>query len=536
MKKSYKAVLILLCFAMLLTLVGCGNSNSSENDNSANRYGGHANIRISGISGLDPLSQTGHNNYQWTTMVYETALTRDTADNIQPGVCEYTLSDDMLTLCLWVREGVLFHNGDTVDIYDVEASLLRAFRRYSSIKSKVLPYVEFMEVDDEGKILTLTFRQWREDIFYYLASYRTWCPIMPKEICEKYEDKSLGAELADCIGTGPYTITDYKKHSHVTVTRFADYIPYESGHTGFAGPKYAYLDSVTFWNDSSDKSAVEGLIAGKYDSVDCMLPVMEGAMESNSITSTDRSTNSGWYMIFNPYGNESVCNKYPSLRKAVMAAIDTEALLSALTNKRYNLAKTPILDEAYDTDIFENVDYGGGVDLELVAQYTAQARQEGWNGTDPVIIVPFDSNKDAADLLLEYLQEAKIPVQYKEASGTSLSWRKKPDNHWDVYFYTAAFPNTPALIQDVILNTYWHSQQKDDIMTQMKLTKPGTQEYQALWLKLAQQWVDDCAVPFLGFESGTLYHKIGLHNNEDAGSLQRYWFNAYWDNPENHIG
>lgn len=530
MKK--RLLCIIICLIVLFSMGGC--SDTTDTDTSANRYGGHANIRVSGISGLDPLSQTGYNNYQWTTMIFENALTRDTEDRIQPGVCEYTLSDDQLTLVLWVREGVMFHNGDTVDIHDVEASLLRAFRRYSSIKKKVVPYLDKMELDESAKTLTLRFTENREDILYYLASYRTWCAIMPKEICKAYEDKSISKEIADCIGTGPYKVTDFKRNSFITVSRFDGYVPNENGLTGFAGPKYAYLDSATFWNVSSDKSAVEGLIGGVYDSVDCMLPVFEGAMDSNHITSTERTGNSGWYMIFNPYGDTSVCRKYPSLRKAVMAAIDTEALLSTLTNSRYRLAKTPLLSDVYDTDIFQKAEYMGPADPELAAKYMAQAKQEGWNGTDPVVIVPFDINLEAAEQLEAFLYDAQIPVVYKKVSGTNLSWRKNPKNQWDVYFYTAAFSFTPALTQDVIINTYWRSEEKDTIISNMKDLAPGDPQYMRLWLELAQLWVDDCAVPFLGYEDGTLFHKDTLHNNEDPGSFQRYWFNAYWDDPENH--
>ena len=67
-------------------------------------------------SGLDPLKQTGIWKYPFTTCVYENALTRDTDNNICPGVCDFELSDDMLTLKLWVRENMVFHNGDPVEI------------------------------------------------------------------------------------------------------------------------------------------------------------------------------------------------------------------------------------------------------------------------------------------------------------------------------------------------------------------------------------------------------------------------------------
>ena len=347
-------------------------------------------------------------------------------------------------------------------------------------------------------------------------------------------DKSISTDIADCIGTGPYSITDYKRHSFITVTRFDDYTTWENGMSGTAGPKYAYLDSVTFWNVSAAKTAYEGLFTGKYDVTDCMLPILESALDSKNITSTERDTNSGWYMIFNPYGRKSVCNRYPSLRKAVMAAISTEELLSELTSGCYQLSSTPILDKKYDTEIFHNADYMGPTNTQLVQSYAEQARKEGWNGTDPVIIVPFDKNENAARMVESFLSDAGIPVSFVEESNPNLKWRKNADSQWDVYFYNAAFSISPSQTQDVITKTYWQNERKDAILEEMRSLKEEDPKYYQLWLEFAQLWVDDCYVPFLGFESGTLYHKETFHNNDDEGSLQRYWYNAYWEDPENH--
>lgn len=549
MIKQKQLICLTLCCVMLFGLLnGCGKNTAAapttapaENAATENNtipdhpYGGHVNVRITGITGLDPLTQTGYSNYQWTTLVFENALTRDLEDNIQPGVCDYAISDDKCTLTLWVREGMLFHNGDTVDIYDVEASLNRAFTRYSSIKSKVVPFVKSMEVAPDGKTLTLQFTQWREDIYYYLASYRTWCAIMPKEICESYTEISINKKAEDCIGTGPYKVSDYKRKSYITLERFEDYVVQYSDRTGFAGPKYAYLDSITFWNISDDSNAVQGLLSGKFDSVDCMLPEFAGSLESHNIASTTLDTNTGWYVYFNTNGKRNITAKYPSLRKAVMASIDTEELLKILTHNQYTADATPILDGVYDIETFQDADYYGAANQDVVKQYLAEAKAAGWNGTDPIVLVPFGNRTDAETYILDCMSDAGIPCSLVEnEDAKNANWRKKAENQWDIYFHEAAFPLTPTLTQDVILNTYWNSIAKDTLVIKMKLLEPGTADYMDLWTDFAQLWVDDCAVPFLGLENSVLYHKDTLHINEDKGSLQRYWFNAYWDDPENH--
>ena len=102
-------------------------------------YGGHMNLRIAATpNGLDPLKQTGTWKYLYTTCVFENALCRDIDNNIVPGICDFELSEDMLDLKMWVRDGYVFSNGDPVDIYDIEASWNRALNLYANIKKYVV--------------------------------------------------------------------------------------------------------------------------------------------------------------------------------------------------------------------------------------------------------------------------------------------------------------------------------------------------------------------------------------------------------------
>ena len=134
-----KILLILLSILMLFSLVACGGGSNGEDGNedgnevAESKYGGHLNV-VTGhtCNQIDYLVSLGTWGYNYATCVWENILTRDADYNIAPGVCEYELSDDMLTLKLWVRDGAKFHNGDDVDIYDIEASLDRFLKGYGS--------------------------------------------------------------------------------------------------------------------------------------------------------------------------------------------------------------------------------------------------------------------------------------------------------------------------------------------------------------------------------------------------------------------
>ena len=189
------------------------------------QYGGHLNVRItSAPNGLDPLKQTGAFKYLYMACVFENALCRDADNNIAPGVCDFELSEDLLDLKMWVREGKIFSNGDPVDIYDVEASLNRSMTLYSSCKKYVKPFIDTMTVENDGEkdILHIVFKSYSDKCMYYLASYQTWAAVMPKEICQEYATTYIITDLEDAIGTGPYVFTDIEDSVYVKIEKRAD--------------------------------------------------------------------------------------------------------------------------------------------------------------------------------------------------------------------------------------------------------------------------------------------------------------------------
>ena len=88
------------------------------------QYGGHLNVAASKVlHGIDPVTKAQIWYYMYETAVFENPLTRDAENNIAPGVCDYEMSEDGMTITLWVREGLTFHDGSLVEIEDVKASI-----------------------------------------------------------------------------------------------------------------------------------------------------------------------------------------------------------------------------------------------------------------------------------------------------------------------------------------------------------------------------------------------------------------------------
>ena len=193
MKKLFA---LLLAMVMVFSLVACGQpsnptdpsqtnpsqTNPSQNDPStpnpteptvdpaaleAAKYGGHLDFCVyAKPTRLDPAKATGTWYYMYTNLVYEAPLTRDAEGNIRPNVCNFELSEDQLTLKLWVREGLKFHDGSPVEIEDVVASIRRTVHK--SPRQFVDAYIQNVEIKDG--VATITFKLLGQDTLMFFCS------------------------------------------------------------------------------------------------------------------------------------------------------------------------------------------------------------------------------------------------------------------------------------------------------------------------------------------------------------------------------
>ncbi len=574
MKLSFRLTAIVMALVMILGLAACtktpdptspagsetpaasqqGNptvapttpshTEPPKEDELAKRYGGHANWRSSGtIQELDPMKATGIWLYMFTTCVFENVLTRDADNNIQPAVCDYELSDDTLTLKLILRDGIKFSNGDTVDIYDVEASLKRYFALYKSMVSNVTPLLADFRTDAANKTITLTFSEYSENILYYLAAWQPWGAVMPKEICEKYPDSNIPAEnFADMIGTGPYMYTDYKQGEYVTLTRVPDYQPRmeDKDRTGFAGTKYAFLDSMTFIVHTGTGSAALGLFAGEYDCVEGLAADLRPQAEALNIKETVLPSNVGYMTYFNVDGSivdgkpVNVTAKYPSLRKAIMAAIDFDGMLGVVSDNQQVLGGSPWLTPSLQTTNWADADWYGPTNMEAVQKYLAMAKEEGWDGEEKVQIVRKNDRTDIPTLWSGYMTAAGIPneVTLLEPGAASAFIKAGAGNNFDIIFAWPTWSQTPTT-QPKQFSTYWAAdEKKNEYIEKMGKLPVDSEEY----IKLAKEYdaylVEQCGAVYMGVSNWYWYSPATMNFNDEG--VNRYFFNAYWDDPENH--
>lgn len=538
-----KLLALLLAIAMVLSLAACfGPTDPTEPNGPTDptdpgntqipeeaKYGGHLDFCVyANPTYLDPAKATGTWYYMYTNMVYEAPLTKDAEGNIRPNVCNFELSEDQLTLKLWVREGLKFHDGSPVEIEDVVASLRRAVHK--SPRQFVDAFIENVEIKDG--VATITFKEYNEKTMYYIASANPLIGVMPKEIAEKYpyskDNQQYIIDVADAIGTGPYKYTQFVSGTSVTVERFEDYIPVEEGYTGYAAPKKAYLDSVTYHRNSEASTSTLALMSGQYDLfADCPVDFAD-QLQAAGIKTLKKTQTSGNVFFMNTRGNGVTANV--NMRKAMMAAIDIPEFVSYMTDGEFTKGGfCPAVDEVYYTDVFEKADYMGEDNVALAQQYMAAAGYKG----EKVQLALGSAYANVATLLAGYFDAAGINYEVTMLeTGATKDFYTNKSNAWDIWYTAPSLNNTPTLLSATIMNDDYLGAEKDALLAELQGMVVGSEEYMNKWYELAEQMVDDCAVVFL--------HPVNVEwafhadFNLEYDGISTYLFNSYWTNPANH--
>lgn len=546
--KKLMALLLAVCMlASLLCACGGGNNtpadegqngeNSAQQGDDSNvsapgepQYGGHLDVHIAtGINNIDPVRHGGVWNYIYCTPMFENPLTRDAENQIAPGVCDYEVNEDMTVVKLWVRDGLTFHDGTPVEIEDVKASIERGIKVGNGVKEYLGPAIKSMEIADG--VLTIEFTKYSELAWSRLAAYQTWLAVMPKEVCEKYPNGDI-KDTADFIGTGPYKLSGYELRNFVAVERFDGYVPVTEDRTGYAGIKHAYMDSITFWENTDYSSSTMAIMTGQYDMSDVIeSEYQDMAAQAGVIRQNFGDCNTGLNIWFNNGGGENVCAKYPALRKAVMAAIDMPQWAEIVADGACVFGGPPVMDEKYDTGILDETDWYGPTNLDAVEKYMEEAYAAGYDD-EPIQLV-MSSESTAMTLIMGYLDNAGINYQSVFMDGAAYAeFIIDPMNNWDLGWNYLTGAWTPSTIIDDLISYYYVSEERDTLRAELAELEVDSEEYMAKWQQLHQVMVDDCSQVWIGFLDWYWNYNEDLYCEYEG--VHPYVFNAYWANPEEH--
>jgi peptide/nickel transport system substrate-binding protein len=222
----------------------------------------------------------------------------------------WSMEPDGKTYTFKLRKGVRFSDGEAFDASDVKFSFERARAEKSTNKAKKAVFDNISRIDTPDAHTVILVLDNADGNFLFRLGENTAVILDPK---------SADAAATRPVGTGPYTLTDWKKGSSVTLTRWE----------GYRDAANVKLKKVTFRFINDPAARVAALLAGDVDAV----PRMDAPQSLKQFQADKRftvvlgSTPGKGIMTINnrkkPFDDVRV-------RRALMHAIDRKAFIDGV--------------------------------------------------------------------------------------------------------------------------------------------------------------------------------------------------------------
>ena len=390
MKKKLLALFLALVMVGAV-LPGCGDGSKDPGGQGNNGKtgepvkGGEITVGIAQDldDSLDPHQTVAAGTREVLFNIFEGLVKPNSDGEMIPAVAEkYTLSEDGTTYTFTLREGVKFHNGQTVTAEDVVYSINRcAAVPEGQEKPLVAAFsaVKSVEALDEKTVAVTIAQRDLEFISYMTAA------IIPAD----YENQDTAP-----VGTGPFRFVSRPPQQDFVMERFEDY---------WGAP--AWLDKVTYKICENADALVMNLNGGSID-LCAHLTSAQASQLNQNFQVLEGTMNLVQAIYLNnqakPFDNQLV-------RQALCYAIDRQGIMDMVADGHGTAVGSSIYPAFTKYFLPELVDkYPHSV--EKAKELLAQAGYP--NGFDMTISVPnnYQPHMDTAEVVAEQLREAGIRV------------------------------------------------------------------------------------------------------------------------------
>ncbi|MSU89224.1 ABC transporter substrate-binding protein [Rhodobacteraceae bacterium 2CG4] len=411
--------------------------------------------------------------------MFETLYAFDASNAPQPYlVTGEEISEDGKTITLNLREGVLFHDGDTMTAEDVAASLTR-WAEYGS-RGKLLG-LESAEATGELEV-TLTLSAVNGAWKSILAFVNGGPVIYPAEIVSEAGGEPIAAE--NYIGTGPYKFGELRPNRHVELVRFDDFTPNEAESDGAAGKRVANFEALRFIPVPDVGTRVSGVQAGDYDYAEYISGDLYGMVRDDDSIQVKISAAPIFGLMF-MNSEEGPLAENIKLRQAIMAALDNEQALQVSVGE-------PELYEATGAFFAEGNIWHTKAGTEAYSQgdpakAKTLAEEAGYDGTPIKLLVStnYKAHFDDASVFTRQLADAGINVQMVVVDWATLLTLRGQPAEWDMFMTHHGTVPDPVLLT-VMNDSYpgwWQTDEKRDLVAEFTGTSDLAAR-QATWEKL----------------------------------------------------
>ncbi len=340
--------------------------------------------------------------------IYERMLELDEDGTIRPVLAEsWELSDDGCSLRLEIRDGILFHDGSTLDSQDAADSLNRWLSLYGSA-GRMTGGAGFTA---EGDAVEIHCSSPIALLPLMMASSPQAAIIIPSESLLETTDSGL---LVDAPGTGPYCLERWSYGSSIELEAF----------DGYHG-KRPRIERIRYSFVPDPVTRRLGLESGQYDFIDTIQSDdISGLSEMDGITLHQGRETGSIVIVFN---KRQGISQSLDFRRAVSLVIDRDELMAACYGDYGYSLHSDYMDEDPMWSVDSSLDPYGSMDEESGRALLAE-------GGHVDILAPNLTNLDRiAIALASQLEEAGLDVSITILDWASFIARRSDREAWDIY-------------------------------------------------------------------------------------------------------
>lgn len=284
----------------------------------------------SDILSTDPGTRRDENTDGVLLHVVEGLVAAREDTSIGPMLADHwTVSDDGRTYTFFLRDGVVFHNGQPLTSADVVWSL----ERYLDPKTGWRCARELSDTGI-GRVLSVTAPDALTVVIELDRPAPLFLNTLARADCGEtgiLQRQSVGPDghWRTPIGTGPFQLTDWQRNQYIELTRFARYASLPGSRDGNTGGKHALVDKIRFLIIPDASAARAALLRGSLDVLDNVAPQELAGLRGKPGVRLQIVPTLDLYLI--RFQTNDPVLRDERLRRAIALSIDTAALTRAVT-------------------------------------------------------------------------------------------------------------------------------------------------------------------------------------------------------------
>ena len=317
---------------------------------------------------------------------------------------------------------------------------------------------------------------------------------------------SLDADglITEYIGTGPYTVDEWRKGEYIKLSRFDSYCPYGGDMDGLAGYKHAYIETLIYYFVPDAFARTAGCETGQYLFMNDLMNDDIPRLSENDELVVSRGSEAGSFVLLFNKMEGLASQQY--IRTAVNTALDLDVIMAACYGSGGYVMHPNLMES--DQRLWVSDEPEARYDIGDKKKAAAILEENGYDGTPVKVLSSNLSNMDKSALALESeLEKAGFNVELTIVDWAAMMEYRSDPSMWDICI--TAMTQVPLPSQKLYLSPDYAGWSDDEHLSSLMglfNSASSIEEARSVWFEIQDYFYDYLPAIICGhYQSGYLY-------------------------------